>query len=232
MPRVPAPADPGRGVPRSGERPEPECWEPVITRPDPLSLEEWLASDSDDGEPPDFCEDGLDPEGSALPWDEDLAAIVAETDQIMAERAADAEFLARAETAELAGAMLADEARRRGPRGPGLSGSAERTPGVSSGPAGGFAAGECLDTAPGSAALHGFIERAVDSGRLAEASDDEVVGLITAADRAEASACALKHAAVAELLRRRAAPGAAMTGGTVTGGAGTEGAGMPEAYLD
>ncbi len=232
MPRVPAPADPGRGVSRSGARPEPDGWEPVITRPDPVSLEEWLSWDVDEDEPPDFDEDDLDPEGSGLPWDEDLAAIVAETDQIMAERAADAEFLARAETAELAGAMLADEARRRGPRGPGLSGSAERTPGVSSGPAGGFAAGECLDTAPGSAALHGFIERAVDSGRLAEASDDEVVGLITAADRAEASACALKHAAVAELLRRRAAPGAAMTGGTVTGGAGTEGAGMPEAYLD
>src|SRR5690242_1399142 len=141
MPRVPAPADPGRGVPRSGERPEPECWEPVITRPDPLSLEEWLASDSDDVEPPDFCEDDLDPEGSGLPWDEDLAAIVAETDRIAAERAADAEFLARAETAELAGAMLADEARRRGPRGPGLPGPAERIAGVSPGPAGGSGAG-------------------------------------------------------------------------------------------
>src|SRR5690242_10327763 len=224
MPRVPAPADPGRGVPRSGERPEPECWEPVITRPDPLSLEEWLASDSDDVEPPDFCEDDLDPEGSGLPWDEDLAAIVAETDRIAAERAADAEFLARAETAELAGAMLADEARRRGPRGPGLPGSAERVPGVSSGPAGGFGAGECLDVAAGSAALHGFVERAVGSGaRLAEASDDEVIGLLTAADRVEASACYLKHAAVAELLRRRPAPGSAAL----------EDAGrMPEAYLD
>jgi len=118
MPRVPAPADPGRGVSRSGARPEPDGWEPVITRPDPVSLEEWLAWDVDEDEPPDFCEDDLDPEGSALPWDEDLAAIVAETDQVMAGRAADAEFLARAETAELAGAMLADEARRRGPRGP------------------------------------------------------------------------------------------------------------------
>jgi hypothetical protein len=35
---------------------------------------------------------------------------VAETDQIMAGRAADAEFLKRPETAELAGAVLADEA--------------------------------------------------------------------------------------------------------------------------
>src|SRR5690242_4812795 len=228
MPRAPAPANPGQGVPRLGAQPEldspgPGGWEPVITRPDPVSLEEWLSWDVDEDEPPGFCEDDLDPEGSGLPWDEDLAAIVAETDRIAAERAADAAFLARPETAELAGALLADEARRRGPRGPGLPGSAERLPGVSSGPAGGFAAGECLDTAPGSAALHGFIERAVDSGRLAEASDDEIVGLITAADRAEASVCSLKHAAVAELLRRRPAPGAAVL---------ESAAGMPEAYLD
>jgi hypothetical protein len=196
---------------------------PVVTRPDPVSLEEWLSWDVDEDEPPDFDEDDLDPEGSGLPWDEDLAAIVAETDQIAAERAADAEFLARPDTAELAGALLADEARKCGPRGPGLPGSAERLPGVSSGPAGGFGAGECLDVAPGSALLHGFVEKAVDSGRLAEASDDEVVGLITAADRAEASACFLKHEAVAELLRRRPAPGAAVVEGS---------GGMPEAYLD
>src|SRR5215467_85187 len=156
MPQEPVPATPGRGASRPGARPEPECWVPVITRPDPVSLEEWLSWDVEEDEPPDFCEDDLDPEGSALPWDEDLAAIVAETDQVMAERAADAAFLARAETAELAGAMLADEARRRGPRGPGLPGSVERIPGVSSGPAGGFAAAEPLDTAPGSATLHGF----------------------------------------------------------------------------
>jgi hypothetical protein len=212
-------------VSRSGTRPEPECWEPVITRPDPVPLEEWLAWDPDEeDEPPGFCEDDLDPEGSGLPWDEDLAAIVAETDQIMAGRAADAAFLARAETAELAGAVLADEARRRGPRGPGLPGSAERVPGVSSGPAGGFGSGGLLDAAAGSAALHGFVERAVGNGaRLAEASDDEVIGLLTAADRVEASACYLKHAAAAELLRRRPAPGSAAL----------EDAGrMPEAYLD
>jgi len=224
MPLEPVPATPGRGVSRPGAQPEPDCWEPVITRPDPLSLEEWLASGSDDGEPPDFCEDDLDPEGSALPWDEDLAAIVAGTDRIAADRAADAACLARPETAELAGAVLADEAEKRGPRGPGLPGSAERVPRVSSGPAGGFGAGECLDVAAGSAALHGFIERAVGSGaRLAEASDDEVIGLITAADRVEASACSLKHEAVAELIRRRPAPGAVVVEGS---------GGMPEAYLD
>jgi hypothetical protein len=185
--------------------------------------EMWVEADLEqDGPPPDG--DGfLDPEGSELPWDEDLAAVVAETDGIAAERAADAGYLARPETAELAGAVIAAEAEKRGPRGPGLLGSAERVPGVSSGPAGGFGAGEGLDTAPGSAALHRFLEKAIGSGRLGEASDDEVVGLICAADRAEAAACSLKHAAVAELIRRRPAPGAAVAEGR---------AGMPEAYLD
>src|SRR5581483_4405669 len=161
MPRGPVPANPGRGVSRPGAQPEPVPWEPVITRPDPLSREEWLSLDVDEDEPPGLDEDDLDPESSALPWGEDLAAIVAGTDQVMAGRAADAEFLARPETAELAGAVLAAEAERRGPRGPGLPGSAGRVPGVSSGPAGGFGAGEGFDTAPGSAALHGFAEKAV-----------------------------------------------------------------------
>ena len=58
--------------------------------------------------------------------------------------------------------------------------------------------------APGGSALLGFAERvADDQGRLGAATDDEIVGLICALDRAEASACSLKHAAVAELMRRR-----------------------------
>ena len=95
-------------------------------------------------------------------------------------------------------------------------------PGVSGGPAGGFGAGQCLDAAAGSAVLHGFIETAVESGRLGEASEDEIVGLITAADRAEAAICSLKHAAAAELIRRRPAPGCTLAGP----------ARMPESYLD
>src|SRR5690242_12632683 len=94
MPQEPVPATPGRGASRPGARPEPDFWEPVITRPDPVSLEEWLSWDVDEDEPPAFDEDDLDPEGSALPWDEDLAAIVAETDRIAGERAADAAYLA------------------------------------------------------------------------------------------------------------------------------------------
>ncbi len=86
------------------------CWEPVITRPDPMTFEEWLAADLGEDEPPPDGDGYLDPEGSELPWDEDLAAITAGTGRIAAERAADAEWLARPGTAELAGAVLADEA--------------------------------------------------------------------------------------------------------------------------
>jgi hypothetical protein len=201
-------------------------WEPVITRPDPMSPAEWealLAASRDEVEPPGDDDEGyLDPEGSVLPPDEDLAVLEAETDRYAAERSADARYLAQAETAELAGQVAADQARRRGPRGPGLPGSADLFPGVSGGPAGGFGAGECLDTAPGSACLHGFTETAVDSGRLGQASEGEVIGLITAADRAEAAACALKHAAAAELIRRRPVPGCRLEGR----------ARMPESYLD
>jgi hypothetical protein len=175
-----------------------------------MSPDEWealLAASLDEIEPPEDGEEYLDPEDSVLPPDEDLAVIEAETDRFAAERFADAQYVARAETAELAGASAASEARKRGPRGPGLLGSADQVPGVSGGPAGGFGAGQCLDLAPGSASLHGFIETAVDSGRLGAASDDEIIGLITAADRAEAAVCSLKHAAAAELIRRRPAPG-------------------------
>jgi hypothetical protein len=202
-----------------------EPWEPVITRPDPMSPAEWealLAASLDEVEPTGDDEGYLDPEGGVLPPDEDLAAIEAETDRFAAERLADGLYLARAETAELAGQVAAGQARKRGPRGPGLPGSADLVPGISGGPAGGFGAAACLDAAPGSAILHGFIETTVDTARLGETSEDEIIGLITAADRAETAACYLKHAAAAELIRRRPAPGCTLTGRPR----------MPESYLD
>ena len=52
-------------------------------------------------------------------------------------------------------------------------------------------------------------EAAGDGDRYRGASDDELVGVICAWDRVEANASARKHAAVAELLRRRPAPGTA-----------------------
>src|ERR1700742_2875972 len=79
-------------------------WEPVITRPDPMSPGEWealLAASRDEIEPPgDDDDEYLDPEGSVLPPGEDLAAIEAEAGRFAAEHAADAEFIARAEAAE------------------------------------------------------------------------------------------------------------------------------------
>ena len=96
-----------------------------------------------------------------------------------------------------------------GRRGPGQPGSARRIPGASPGPAGAFAAGHLLDAAPGGAALHGLAEYAAGADdRFPGSSDDELTGIICALDRAEAAAAALKHAAVAELIRRRPGPAA------------------------
>jgi Domain of unknown function (DUF222) len=226
VPQDPAPANPGRDDPRAGAQPGPDFWEPVVTSPDPMSAEEWRAladRDAEDDFDPDRFQDEDEFWGPGEDLTKaDLAALEAEADRIEAERALDASFLAAPATAELAGRMLADEACKRGPRGPGLPGSAEWVLGGSSSPAVGFGAGGCLDTMAGSAELLGFVERSVDSGRLGQASQDELVGLVCAADRAEATACALKHAVVAELIRQRPAPGARPQ----------EPSGMPEAYLD
>ena len=96
---------------------------------------------------------------------------------------------------------------------PGSPGPRAGSRAASGSPAGGFGAGQPLDVAPGGPALLGFAERvADDQERLGAATDDEIIGLICALDRAEASACSLKHAAVAELIRRRPAPGCPLQG--------------------
>jgi hypothetical protein len=146
-----------------------------------------------------------DPEDLLLPGDEDMAAIWAETSQLAAEQAAAADHIARLGFT----AALAAAGAGLGRRGPGQPGSAHRFPGVYDGPAGGFASGQALDTAPGGSVLLAAAEYAAGTDdRFAGSSDDELVGVIAALDRAEASACSLKHAAVAELIRRRPAPGA------------------------
>ena len=124
---------PGRGVPPSGAQPEPGHWEPVITRPDPMSPGEWealLAASLDEVEPPGDDEGYLDPEGCVLPPDEDLAVIEAETDRFAAERSADTPYLAGRRPRSWPG-RPSDQARKRGPRGPELPGSADLVPGVS-----------------------------------------------------------------------------------------------------
>ena len=164
----------------------------------------------DEDEPPGPDEEYDDPGHPAMPWDLDVAAIWAETGTRAAEDAADAGDLARR---GLLGELAAADAGIRGRRGPGQPGSARRVPGSSGSPAGGFGAGQPLDVAPGGSALLGFADRvAGDQKRLGQATDDEIIGLICALDRAEASACSLKHAAVAELTRRRPAPGCPLQG--------------------
>ena len=66
---------------------------------------------------------------------------------------------------------------------------------------------------PGCNALAGFAAGAAgDDDRYEGACDDEVAGAIAAWDQIEAHAAARKHAAVAEFIRRRPAPGCAPEG--------------------
>ena len=99
-------------------------------------------------------------------------------------------------------------------RGPGQPGSARRFP-VQSTWAGAaqFATGLLFDTMPGRPELAGFANEAAGTyDSFDGASDDEVLGVLCAWDRVEAHAAARKHAAVAELIRRRPAPGHAPEG--------------------
>jgi hypothetical protein len=166
------------------------------------------AEDEDPGDPDEYEDpDSAPPAGLD---DAELAALLAEA------RAA-AEDQARAEavmgrlghTAVLA----AVGATVTGRRGPGMPGSAESFPGEYPSPAAGFASGMPLDVAQGCAALGSFLEgAAMDDDRYAGASDDELLGVICAWDRQEAHASAGKHVAIAEFIRRRPAPGAAVHG--------------------
>jgi Domain of unknown function (DUF222) len=87
-----------------------------------------------------------------------------------------------------------------------MPGSARSFPGEYLSRAAGFAAGKPLDAAPGCAALGLFAEDAAgEDDRYAGAADDEVLGAMCAWDRVEAYASARKHAAAAEMIRRRPA---------------------------
>jgi hypothetical protein len=83
----------------------------------------------------------------------------------------------------------------------------EPDPGAWVGAVSGFAAGNLLDAMPGGMSLAFFAGNAAgEDGRYAGASDNELDGVISAWHRVEAYACARKHAAVAEFIRRRAEP--------------------------
>ena len=66
---------------------------------------------------------------------------------------------------------------------------------------------------PGRPELAGFADAAAGPGdSFGGASDDELLGVVCAWDRVEAHIAARKHDAVAELVRRRAAPGVVLEG--------------------
>jgi hypothetical protein len=174
-----------------------------------MTGEEWLAwceAMAGQGEPPEPDEEEPDADGLPGPWEYNLDAIVTDCRRITAEEAA---ACARAARLGLAGGQPVGLARR----GPGQPGSARRAPGEYLSRAAGFAAGMLLDTMPGCNALAGFAaEAAGDDDRYGGACDDEVAGAVAAWDRIEAHAAARKHAAVAELIRRRPEQGCAGEG--------------------
>src|SRR5689334_15156357 len=188
---------------------EPAPWEPVITRPDPMTAEEWeillehdLAEDLDPGE--------LAWEDDFLNPDADLTgAELAEIAAAMQERAADAAAAAGqaagadpAGVAQVLAAQAAAAAARR--RGPGQPGSARPLAGETSSAAAGFGTGMLLDVMPACPDLAVLAGRAAGDGdSYAGVSDDELTGVLCAWDRLEAHMAARKLAAITELARRR-----------------------------
>jgi hypothetical protein len=167
----------------------------------------YLALRAADEDPGDL---DLDDPDDDPPPDMDPEELATEAERICADRARAAEVAARL---GLTAAMAADAAAAAGRRGPGMPGSAESFPGVFSSRASGFASGKPLDVAPGCLTLGQFAEEAAgEDDRYPAASDDELVGASCAWDRVEAYAGSRKHAAVAELIRRRPAPGSVLQG--------------------
>ena len=211
MHQEPVPADPGPDGGLPADHPElgSPHWRLVPQSPDwPEWMDDAHASDEDPGD----LEEYEDPDNAPPPGldDEQLAALLAEAREVTADQARAAEAAARrGQTAVLA----ALQAVSGGRRGPGMPGSAQSFPGEYPSPAAGFATGKPLDVVPGCATLGSFAEEAAgEDDRYAGVSDDELAGVICAWDRVEAYASASKHAAVAELIRRRAVPGCALAG--------------------
>jgi hypothetical protein len=218
MSETPVPRDPGpdgdpSGMPAGpGDRPSlgSPGWRLVPQRPE---WPDWMDDDAHaDDEDPGDPEEYEDPDSAPPPGldDGELAALIAEAREVSTDQARAAEAMARfGHTALLAaiGSVLV------GRRGPGMPGSAEAFPGEYASPAAGFATGKPLDIAPGCATLASFVEDvAGEDDQYVGASDDELLGVICASDRDEANACARKYAAIAELIRRRPAPGCAVEG--------------------
>ncbi len=163
--------EPGHGTPDSwDELPGEDWWEPPASTEDCLTEEEWVAWLASMPEPED---PGLEPGEEPDSDDPPPPARKGRGPRPGQGSRRPAGFPRQPPTAR---------------RGPGEPASARRTGGDSPGPAGAFAAGQPLDVAPGSAALHGLAEYAAGPGeRFAGASDNELIGMLCALDRAEAS---------------------------------------------
>jgi hypothetical protein len=192
----------------SGDRPS--LWSPdwrlVPQRPD---WPEWMDDHAhDDDEYPGDPDEYEDPDNAppADLHDAGLEALIAGA----RESTAGQDFFARCGPAAV---LAAIEAVATGRRGPGMPGSEQGFPGEYASRAAGFASGKPLDVAPGCATLASFLEDAAgEDDRYAGVCDDELAGVICGWDRAEAYASARKHAAVAELIRRRPATGCVLEG--------------------
>jgi hypothetical protein len=196
---------------------EPVSPDPGPSCPDWMDDPAYLAMRAEDEDPGDL---DLDDPNDDPPPDVDDDELIAEAERITADQERAATLMARlGQTA----AMAAATAAAAGRRGPGMPGSAESFPGVYASRASGFASGKPLDVAPGCLTLGQFAEEAAGADdRYPGASDDELVGAICAWDRVESYIAARKHAAVAELIRRRPAPGAAVKGPAQMPGASDE----------
>ena len=211
----PVPADPGRDEDPARDVPEPADlvpWEPVVTRPDWMTEEDLRAcldAVTDEDEPWWQHEGDPDPDDDPPPGDYDLRQIDAEARQAAEDQARADATAARLGLTGALGAVAALNGRR----GPGQPGSAQVFPGEYAGRAAQFASGMLFDVMPGRPELAGFADQAAgDDDSFAGASDDEVLGVLCAWDRVEAHAAARKHAAVAEVIRRRPAPGYPLAG--------------------
>jgi uncharacterized membrane protein YgcG len=157
-----------------------------------------LDTDTDTAEP-SWLDDDLppDPAGDDREWPGDLAEVIAQSD---ADEAEQAEIRWRL----LAAGMETGYAHI--PGGPVI-------PGVQNGPGGGFGQGQPWDTAAPDAVLAARADYASGVTRdFAGVSDDEVFGLLGARRRLEARQCWERLAVVAEIIRRRPAPGCKLRG--------------------
>jgi hypothetical protein len=164
---------------------------------------------ADPGRDEDPARYAAEPEG---PWWQDEEEDPSEG-YAFAEVLADCREAAEGQARAAATGALAAAVAMAGRRGPGQPGSAEVFPGEYPGRAAQFAAGMLMDVMPGGPDLARFADQAAGDGdSFGEVSDDELLGVLCAWDRVAAHVTARKYAAVAELIRRRPAPGCALEG--------------------